>query len=253
MTDLSIQVCALLFGAAFLGGFVDSIAGGGGIITIPALLAVGIPPHAALGTNKLQASFGSLTATLNYRRGGMVRGRDLVHGILFTAIGAFLGTTTIQAISADVLGHVIPILLLVIFVYMLRSPQLGAAHQPHKMRPLLFYFLFGLLIGFYDGFFGPGTGSFWTVAFVAWLGFDLRKATAHTKVLNFTSNLVALVFFMAGGNVFVVAGMMMGVAQVAGAFLGSHLVLNRGTRFVRVFFLAVVAVTIGKLLWSTYF
>ncbi|HYW81524.1 MAG TPA: TSUP family transporter [Thermoguttaceae bacterium] len=252
MIELSIQACALLFGAGFLAGFVDSIAGGGGIITIPALLAVGIPPHVALGTNKLQASFGSFTAALNYRRGGMVRGRDLVHGILFTAIGAFLGTTTIQAISPDRLEHAIPILLIVIFGYMLRRPKLGATHRPHRMRPLLFYLLFGLLIGFYDGFFGPGTGSFWTVAFVAWMGFDLKKATAHTKVLNFTSNIVALVFFLAGGKVFVVAGIMMGIAQVAGASLGSHLVLSRGTRFVRVFFLTVVAVTIAKLLWSTY-
>lgn len=252
MIDLSYGSLGILFAAAVLGGFVDSIAGGGGIITVPALLAVGLPPHLALGTNKLQASFGSLTATLNYRRGNMLRFRELTLGILFTALGAVTGTMTVQVISADYLKHIIPALLVIIFVYMLCNPKLGESHKPHRMTPWLFYLVFGCLIGFYDGFFGPGTGSFWTIAFAVWLGFDLKKATAHTKALNFTSNIVALATFLIGGHVLVFVGIMMGVGQIFGAYLGSHLVLNRGTRFVRVFFLCVVAITIAKLLWSTY-
>jgi uncharacterized protein len=251
--DLSLSAMGLLVVAALLGGFVDSIAGGGGIITVPALLAVGVPPHLALGTNKLQASFGSLTAALNYRRGEMVRFRELGLGVAFTAFGAFVGTRTIQAISADYLKHLIPALLVVIFVYMLCHPKLGTTRKPHRISPWLFYLVFGCLIGFYDGFFGPGAGSFWMIAFALWLGFDLKKATAHTKVMNFTSNIVSLATFLVGGHVVVLAGLAMGMAQILGAYLGSHLVLKRGTRLVRVFFLCVVAVTIAKLLWSTYF
>lgn len=250
--DLSFVPLCFLFAAAVAAGFVDSIAGGGGIITVPALLAVGLPPHLALGTNKLQASFGSLTAALNYRRGNMFSFRALALGIGFTALGAAAGTVTVQVISADWLKQIIPALLLAIFIYVLCNPDLGDVHKPRRMVPWLFYFVFGCLIGFYDGFFGPGTGSFWTVAFVLCLGFDLKKATAHTKALNFASNIVSLITFLIGGNVVFVAGLTMGVGQALGAYLGSHIVLKRGTRFVRVFFLCVVAITIAKLLMSTY-
>lgn len=246
MMDLPLISLGFLFGAAVFGGFIDSIAGGGGIITLPALLAVGIPPHFALGTNKLQSSFGSFTAALNYRRGNLVRFRELTLGIGFTALGAFFGTTTIQALSADLLKQVIPALLVAIFVYMLCNPKLGVMHKPHRIAPWLFYLIFGCVIGFYDGFFGPGTGSFWTIAFAIWLGFDLKKATAHTKVLNFISNIVALVTFVLGGHVILFTGLIMGIGQVFGAFVGSHLVLRRGTRFVRIFFLCAVAATIAK-------
>jgi len=253
MIDLSYGCLGILFAAAVLAGFVDSIAGGGGIITVPALLAVGFPPHLALGTNKLQASFGSFTAAMNYRRGKMLRFRQLTLGIGFTALGALAGTMTVQVIPAGSLKHIIPALLVIIFVYVLCNPKLGATHKPHRMTPWLFYLVFGCLIGFYDGFFGPGTGSMWTIALILWLGFDLKKATAHTKALNFTSNIVALVTFIVGGHVVVFAGVTMGLGQMIGAYWGSHLVLKRGTRFVRVFFLCVVAVTIAKLLWSTYY
>jgi len=251
--DLTTWQMIILFAAAMLGGFVDSIAGGGGIITVPALLAVGFPPHLALGTNKLQACFGSLTATINYRRGGMLRIRPLTTGIIFTALGAIAGTVAVQNIGTQWLEHIIPALLIAIFIYTLCNPKLGEMHGHHRMAPALFYMLFGCAIGFYDGFFGPGTGSLWTVAFILWLGFDLRKATAHTKALNFTSNIVALAAFLIGGHVAILAGLIMGAGQMMGAYAGSHLVLKRGTRFVRIFFLSVVAITIGKLLWSAYF
>ena len=125
MTELSIPALVVLFGAAFRGGFVDSIAGGGGIITVPALLAVGLPPHLALGTNKLQAVFGSFTAAMNYRRGGMVRWRNLAGGIACTALGALLGTLAVQTVSADLLTQIIPLLLVAIFLYMLCRPELA--------------------------------------------------------------------------------------------------------------------------------
>lgn len=252
MIDVAPPVLAGLFGAGLLAGFVDSIAGGGGLIALPALLAAGLPPHDALGTNKLQSSFGSLTASLNYRRGKHVRFRRLAIGIAWTALGAWIGTVTIQALPPDVLKHVIPVLLAGIFIYTWIRPDLGAVAQTHRIPPAFFYPLFGCLLGFYDGFFGPGTGSFWMVAFVLGLGFDLTKATAHTKVVNFTSNIVSLAAFAAAGHVAVAAGLTMAVGQVVGAVAGSHLVLRRGTRFVRVFFLAVVAATLARLMWTTY-
>lgn len=250
--DLTALELGILFLAALFAGFVDAIAGGGGIITVPALLAVGFPPHLALGTNKLQSSFGSLTAALNYRRAGMLSFRELATGIGFTALGAIAGTLAVQVVSADGLKHLIPVLLVGIFVYVLFNPDLGRIHKPQRMAPGLFHVIFGCLIGFYDGFFGPGTGSLWTVAFVIWLGLDLKKATAHTKALNFTSNIVSLATFLIGGYVVIAAGLLMGIGQILGAYIGSHLVLKRGTKFVRVFFLCVVALTIGRLLWSMY-
>lgn len=252
MIELSSATLALLGAAGFLAGFVDSIAGGGGIITIPALLAAGLPPHLALGTNKLQSSFGSLTAALHYRSGGLVRVRETLPGVAFTAAGAALGTVAIQRVSPGVLRHAIPVLLLAVFAYVLLSPRVGAEDRPALFSRSLFYLLFGLGIGFYDGFFGPGTGSFWAFAFVAMLGLNLKTATAHTKVMNFTSNVVSLAFFALGGKVVLVPGLAMGAGEAAGALLGSKLVLVRGVRFVRVFFLAVVAATLARVVWMTY-
>jgi uncharacterized protein len=247
MEPLALHQLLLLIAGGFFAGFVDSIAGGGGIITVPLFLAAGLPPHLALGTNKLQASFGSLTAALRYRKGGLVSFRALLPGILYTFTGAALGTLAIQLISADFLNLFIPFLLLIVFLYTLSSPRLGEIDVEARISAKPFFALFGLSLGFYDGFFGPGTGSFWTIALAALAGYNLRRATAATKVMNFTSNIVSLSVFILGGKVIYSLGIMMGGGQLAGAWLGSHLVLNRGTRFIRLFFLLVVAVTIAKL------
>jgi len=251
--ELSFSDYILLWISAFAGGFIDSIAGGGGIITIPVLLAVGLDPHMALGTNKLQASFGSCTASIHYARSDLVDVKQTIEGVIFTAIGAAIGTITIQQIDAAFLRQALPVLLTVIFFYMLFSPNLGKLDVHPVVHPFLFYLTAGLGIGFYDGFFGPGTGSFWTIAFVVFMGLNLKKATAHTKIMNATSNIIALVAFIFGGKVIFIAGIVMGSAQLLGATLGSHMVIRRGTKFVRIFFLCVVAITIAKLIYSTYF
>ena len=253
MPDLTLLVIIILFVGGFLSGFVDSIAGGGGIISVPVLLSVGLPPHFALGTNKLQSSFGSLIAALNYTRGGLVKLKDLGLGILFTAIGAAIGTLTIQLLPQDLLKTIIPFMLLAVFIFMLFSKDLGSVDQHPKMKENLFFLIFGLLLGFYDGFFGPGTGSFWILAFVLLLGYNMKKATASTKWLNFTSNIIALIFFAIGGKVLVVPGLIMAVGQFSGAFLGSKLVLRSGVKFVRFFFLLVTAGTILRLIYTTLY
>ncbi|MBN1355956.1 TSUP family transporter [bacterium] len=251
--ELSVLTYLILAAAAFFGGWVDSIAGGGGMITVPALLSVGLPPHFALGTNKLQASFGSFTAATNYASRGLVPVKRVVAGILFTASGSVLGTLAIQSISASFLERLLPVMLLVIFIYMLVSPELGSKDTTRRLNAGIFYFLFGTAIGFYDGFFGPGTGSFWTVAFVILLGLNLKSATAHTKVMNFTSNIVSLAAFIPGGHVLFGVGLVMGVCQALGARIGSAMVIHYRVRFVRVMFTLVVGATIVKLLVSQYF
>jgi uncharacterized membrane protein YfcA len=251
--DLTPFQFGLLWAAAFLAGFVDSIAGGGGIITVPVLLAMGLDPHVALGTNKLQACFGSCTASIHYIRGNLVTLRETVTGICFTAVGAAVGAAAIQMVEAPFLKLLLPVLLMAIFLYMLFSPDAGKLDRRPVMHPSLFYIAAGVGLGFYDGFFGPGTGSFWTIAFVVFLGQNLKKATAHTKVMNATSNLISLAAFLIGGKVLFFPGLLMGTGQLLGATLGSHMVLNKGVRFVRAFFLGVVALTIAKVIHSAYF
>ncbi|QEN08666.1 hypothetical protein EXM22_11955 [Oceanispirochaeta crateris] len=242
----------ILLSAALTAGFVDSIAGGGGLITLPALLAVGIPPHLALGTNKLQASFGSCTAAIRYTGSGLVIRDQLVKAVIFTFIGALTGTVLIQIIPADSLKRVIPFILLAVFIYTLLSPDLGSIDRRARMKISMFYTLAGLTLGFYDGFFGPGTGSFWTIALVILMGYNLKSATANTKIVNFTSNIVSLILFIIGGNVLFIPGLIMATGQIAGAWMGSHLVIRQGTKFIRIFFLAVVALTIIKLFYQEF-
>ncbi len=251
--ELSWEIYLLLWAAGLLGGFVDSIAGGGGIITVPVLLAVGIPPHVVLGTNKLQASFGSVTASTHYARSELVDIRKTVPGIAFTALGALIGTFTIQQIEPEFLKLILPILLAAIFIYVLLSPQQGKHDTNPIAHPLLFYLAAGLGIGFYDGFFGPGTGNFWTIAFITLLGYNIKKATAHTKIMNAASNLVSLAAFAFSGYIMIIPGIVMGSGQLIGSSIGAHMVLKKGTGFVRIFFLFVVAVTIGRLIYKNYF
>lgn len=242
----------LLITAAFFAGLIDAVAGGGGLITVPVLMSIGLPPQVALGTNKLQASFGSGSAMLHFVRSGTVKLSECVSGILWTAGGAAAGVLAIQRLDPALLKQLVPWLLILIAAYTLFTPKLGAEDIQARLSPKRFYPLFGLSIGFYDGFFGPGTGSFWAMAFVLLLGCSLVKATAHTKVMNFTSNIVALVIFMASGQVHFIEGLLMGVAQFIGARIGANLVTVKGAKFIRPVFITVVLLITAKLLYQNY-
>ena len=240
----------LIFGAAFVAGLVDSIAGGGGLITLPVLIGIGLPPQVALGTNKLQSSFGSGSAMFHFVRAGTVKLRDCRGGILWTTVGAALGVWSVQLLDAALLKLLIPWLLAAIAIYTLLSPRLGAEDSHARMKSGAFYLLFGLAIGFYDGFFGPGTGSFWTMALMMLLGYSMLRATAATKVMNFTSNFVALIFFLSIGQVRFVEGIVMGAGQFLGARVGSKLVIKRGTAFIRPVFITMVLLLVGRLIYQ---
>lgn len=242
----------LLFGAAFVAGLIDSIAGGGGLITVPVLMGIGLPPQIALGTNKLQASFGSGSAMLHFARAGTVKLSDCWAGIIWTALGAALGVWAVQLLDATILRQLIPWLLAAIAAYTFLSPRLGAEDSHARMKPALFYLLCGLSIGFYDGFFGPGTGSFWTMALMMMLGYSMMRATATTKVMNFTSNFVALIFFISVGQVRFVEGIIMGCGQFLGARVGSKLVIKRGTAFIRPVFITMVLILVGRLIYLNF-
>lgn len=239
----------LLFCAAFAAGLVDSVAGGGGLITVPVLMGIGLPPQVALGTNKLQGTFGSGSAMLHFVRAGTVHVRDCWYGVLWTATGAALGVWSVQLLDAVLLKQLIPWLLAAIAIYTLCSPRLGAEDAHARMKPGPFYLTFGLAIGYYDGFFGPGTGSFWTMALMLLLGSSLLRATATTKVMNFTSNFVALLFFLSAGQVRFAEGLVMGGGQFLGARVGSRLVIRRGTALIRPVFIAVVLALVARLIY----
>lgn len=251
--DVALWMYPVLFTGAFVAGWIDAIAGGGGMVTVPLLLAIGVPPPMVLGTNKFQSSFGSFTAARHYVRSDVVTLADALPGILWTLVGSAAGTFAVQQVDPAILNVIIPFLLLAIAIAMLLSPDLGAAGGHGRIARTLFYVTAGLGLGFYDGFFGPGVGSFWAIAFVIGLGFDLRKATGYTKVMNFTSNIVSFVVFAIGGFVLWLPGIVMAAGQISGARLGSGMVVKRGTRFIRPVFIGIVILTTLKLLSSRLF
>jgi len=230
---LSPEVLALLFATGVAAGFVDSMAGGGGLIALPALLAAGLGPVEALATNKLQGSFGTLSASVHFARHGHVAPREMGLLVGCTFAGATAGTFLVQRLNPEFLARFIPVLLIAFALYFLFSPRAGDVDAHRRVSEPVFAFTAGAGCGFYDGFFGPGAGSFLALAFVALAGYNLRKATAHTKVLNLASNLGSLWLFAAAGFVAWVPGLVMGAGQFAGARLGSALVIRRGAGLVR--------------------
>jgi uncharacterized protein len=233
LSELHLYLLGLLFLAAFVAGFIDSIAGGGGLITVPAMLIAGIPPLATLGTNKLGSLFGSGSATLAYARHGLVDVRKQLPMALMSGLGSAVGAAVTTWIPADVLRAVMPVLLIAIALYFGFKRGLGEESRHARLKPFLFGLLFVPVIGFYDGVFGPGTGSFFMLGFVSLAGFTLISATAHTKLLNFASNIGAFAVFVVTGAVIWKVGLIMGAGQFLGAQTGSRLAMKSGARIIR--------------------
>lgn len=240
----------ILFGAGVAAGFVDAIAGGGGLITVPVLLGIGLPPVEAFATNKLQSTFGSASAAWHYRKARLVSLAEAWPGVAATAVGALLGVLAVRHLDPTLLRRVIPFLLLAAAAVVRRRPDLGKVEMPPRFRLLPFQCLAGIGLGFYDGFFGPGTGTFWSLALVFGAGFGLLRATAWTKTMNFTSNAVALGAFAMSTRMDWVAGLLMGTGQALGARLGARVAMRGGAGLIRPIFLGVVVVAAARLFYD---
>ncbi len=252
LEHISIGMLALLFCVALVAGFVDAVAGGGGLIALPALLYTGISPLQALATNKLQGSFGTFASTLKFIRHGHIDLKQMLPAVFLTFAGAATGTFAVQLFSTDFLRLFMPVALVAMVLFFALQPKLGEQDRHHRIGIWVFAALFGFTLGFYDGFFGPGTGSFFTLAFVLMLGFNLVKATANTKLLNFTSNITSLAIFIIGGHVVWSLGLVMAVGQFAGGFLGAHMTIRHGASLIRPLVIIMSSAMALKLLYDNF-
>ena len=230
--EFGADVLAWLALAAFIAGTIDAMAGGGGLIAIPALLAAGVPPVQALATNKVQSSFGTGSAVLAFARQGRIDFRRFLWPAVAAFIGSVGGALTLQVVDPSLLMGLVPVLLVAIAAYFLFGPKASEADTRARLGHAALVTI-AFAIGFYDGFFGPGTGSFMATALVALFGMGLISATAHTKLLNLASNLAALATLMIGGYVLWKVGLVMAVASVAGGQLGARLAVRVGGRAIR--------------------
>lgn len=232
MTLTPLLLVALGF-AGMLAGFVDAIAGGGGLIALPALLAAGVPPVTALGTNKIQGVIGTAIASLTYWRGGFVNPRMLLVPLLFTFAASFLGAWTVKQVDVSLLETAVPVALVAVALYFLFAPRLTDEDRHARLRWDVFVPVLGAVTGFYDGLLGPGTGSFMTLGFIALFGLGVTRAAGHTKILNLASNLGAIALFLPSGDVAWPAAAAMAVGQVIGGYLGAHVGIRFGARIIR--------------------
>ena len=252
MFEIATHLALVLIAVAFLAGFIDSIAGGGGLLSVPALLLAGVPPVNALATNKLQGMAGAGTALANYVHAGQVSPRaQLPMAAVSLAAGA-LGSLAASHLAPEVLRLVMPPILIAIALFFALKPGLTDQPRPRRMSAPLFTATVVPIIAGYDGFFGPGTGSFFMMAFVLLAGSGVLKATAETKMLNFASNIGSFAVFAVQGHMFWAVGLGMALAQIAGATLGSRLAMAIGARLIKPLLVATSTGMALRLLWQAW-
>lgn len=255
---MSIEMAALC-GAAFAAGLVDAVAGGGGLIQIPALLLL-LPPDLAsnialvLGTNKVSSTCGTAVAVWRYDRHLDLPWRILAPAMAAAFACAFLGARTVSLIPPGALRPIVLVLLVGVAVWTTFQKDNAASRAPAPIagRSMGVVILFAAAMGFYDGIFGPGTGSFLTAGFVVWLGCDFLHATGSAKVINLATNLGALACFIGASQVSWAHALPMAACNVAGALVGAELAVSKGSTFVRRLFLAVTTVLIAKVGWDLF-
>ena len=240
-----------LTAVALVAGFIDAIAGGGGLIVMPSLLVSGVPPIQALGTNKLQSMCGTFVAMRNYGAKGLIDWRPNLPTAAIVFAGAASGALLVQYVQAKTLALVIPLLLLGNAVYILVSPRMSDEDAQHRVSPLG-YAPVGGAIGLYDGFFGPGTGSFFSSTLVALRGYGLTKATALTKFFNWTSNVAAVLLFAFGGQILWLLGFCMAFGAMVGGWLGSHTAMRYGARLIRPLLVTASIAMTARLLFGYF-
>lgn len=252
--DLSLDVATLLLlgAVALLAGFIDAVAGGGGMLVMPALLSIGMPPHLVVGTNKLIGTFGTFSASLTFIRKGLFQPALWWAMSFATFVGALIGAVLIYLMSAGVLKKLLPLAILLASAYLIWPrrvrPPVIRSPEPPAAYPRSVQLTAGGLIGFYDGFIGPGTGAFWMATAMRLFQLDLVAAAGVARFMNFISNLTALATFAILGNIDYVIGLSMGVLLMCGAFIGAHSAIRYGAPFIRPVFLLVVVLMAGRLL-----
>lgn len=244
--QLSLEVILMLVAVAGIAGFIDAIAGGGGLLTIPAMLLANIPPVLTLGTNKLQAASGALAASITMIKKGVVQPVKMKRAIIGAFSGAVVGTIAVQLSPPDLLERLIPFLIAAIGIYTLFAPSLGEVEAEPRISESAWQKLVAPLIGIYDGYVGPGTGMFFALGNVALRGRQIIVATGAAKVLNLSTNIASLIFFILGGNVLWTVGLSMMVGQVIGAYFGSHMVVKGGSKIIRPVIVLVCLAMIAK-------
>lgn len=244
--QLSLEIILMLTAVATIAGFIDAIAGGGGLLTIPALLLANVPPVFALGTNKLQACSGSFAASLTMIKKGVVNPRIIKRAIIGAFIGSVIGTILVQLSPPEMLEKVIPFLIAAIGIYTLFAPNLGEVEAEPRISESAWQKIVAPLIGLYDGYIGPGTGMFFSLGNVALRGREIVEATGAAKVLNFATNIASVIFFVIGGKILWTVGLAMMVGQTLGAYAGSHMVVKGGSKLIRPVIVLVCLAMVGK-------
>ncbi|EAX48999.1 protein of unknown function DUF81 [Thermosinus carboxydivorans Nor1] len=251
MENISLEMVLFLLGAGFAASFIDSVVGGGGLISLPALLLTGLPPNLALGTNKLASVMCTLTSTISFIRSGKVNLGAVKYLFPLSFFGAVAGVYVVRHMPPQFLRPLVIVMLIAVAVYILVKKDWGkeSTYRGFTKKTGLLSGLAALLLGFYDGFFGPGTGSFLIFAFLL-LGFDFVEAAGNAKILNFASNIAAIVTFMLLKSVNYQYGLIMGAGMIGGALAGSRLAIRQGVAYVRPLFISVTGLLIGKQLWD---
>lgn len=238
----------MMAAVALAAGFFDAIAGGGGLITLPALLLAGVDPLAAIATNKFQAASATVSATAAFARKGMIEWRTGLPMAAMAFVGGALGALSVNLIPKAVLEALVPVLLLSVALYFALSPKLNNDERRAKLPVVVFCLTLAPLIGFYDGVFGPGVGSFYMVAFVLIMGQGILRAVCNAKLLNASCNLGALLVFAMLGNIILPLALAMGVAAFVGAQLGARCAVRFGSRLIKPLLIGVCCLMAGKLL-----
>ncbi|MEJ9282417.1 MULTISPECIES: TSUP family transporter [Ureibacillus] len=247
MLDMELSLIITLFLFGFLAAFIDSVVGGGGLISLPALMFTGLSPSAAVATNKLAGTLGSLTSTISFYRSGKMDLHTVKHLFPFVFIAAMIGAWTVHLMDPNILKPLMLVMLAAVAIYTIFKKDWGSisTYQKLSTKKYIGFFLLVFAIGFYDGFLGPGTGSFLIFAFLL-IGFDFLKAAGNAKFLNFASNIGALIMFIFLDQINYSYGIIMGFGQIIGAIIGSSFAIKRGSGYVRVLFIVVTVALLAK-------
>lgn len=249
-TNVDISTFLFLGIACFFAAFVDAIAGGGGLITVPAYLASGLPAHTALGTNKISSSIGTIASSWKFATSGKVNWKMVKTMIPFSLIGAFIGVKTVVLIDSKYLYPIAIVLLLIVLVYTLANKKMGEDNNFLGLnnKNVRNGRIMAIIMGFYDGFFGPGTGSFLIFALIRIFKLDFTNASGNAKILNLASNLASMCLFIYLGKVNFFYSIPIGIIMIFGAILGAKMAVTKGTAFIKPMFLIVTTIVLIKMI-----